>query len=66
MQLVKFESSGTVAVGILEDDQVFPLDLSEEVTSLADIFNANVPAATAESLKTETALPVDSVILLAP
>ena len=66
MQLVKFESSGSVAVGILEDDQVFPLDLSEEVTSLADIFNTNDPAATAESLKTATALPVDSVTLLAP
>ena len=66
MQLVKFESSGTVAVGILEDDQVFPLDLSEEVTSLADIFNTKDPAATAESLKTATALPVDSVTLLAP
>lgn len=66
MQLVKFESSGSVAVGILEDDQVFPLDLSEEVTSLADIFNTKDPAATAESLKTATALPVDSVTLLAP
>jgi len=66
MQLVKFESSGSVAVGILEDDQVFSLDLSEEVTSLADIFNTKDPAATAESLKTATALPVDSVTLLAP
>lgn len=66
MQLVKFESSGTVAVGILEDDQVFLLDLSAEVASLADIFNTNDPAATAESLKTATALPVDSVALLAP
>ncbi|MCP3691289.1 MAG: DUF2437 domain-containing protein [Planctomycetaceae bacterium] len=66
MQLVKFESSGTVAVGILEDGQVFPLELSAEVASLADIFNSNDPAATAQSLKTETALPVDSVILLAP
>ncbi len=66
MQLVKFESSGSVAVGILEDDQVFPLDLSAEVASLADIFNTNDPAATAESLKTATALPLDSVALLAP
>lgn len=66
MQLVKFESSGSVAVGILEDDQVFSLDLSAEVASLADIFNTNDPAATAESLKTATALPVDSVALLAP
>ena len=66
MQLVKFESSGTVAVGILEDGQVFPLELSAEVASLADIFNSNDPAATAQSLKTETALPVDSVTLLAP
>ncbi len=66
MQLVKFESSGTVAVGILEDGQVFPLELSAEVASLADVFNSNDPAATAQSLKTETALPVDSVILLAP
>ncbi|MEO2024149.1 MAG: fumarylacetoacetate hydrolase family protein [Pirellulaceae bacterium] len=66
MQLVKFESSGSVAVGILEDDQIFPLDLSAEVASLADIFNTNDPAATAESLKTATALPLDSVALLAP
>jgi len=66
MQLVKFESSGTVAVGILEDGQVFPLELSAEVASLADVFNSNDPAATAQSLKTETALPVDSVTLLAP
>jgi 2-dehydro-3-deoxy-D-arabinonate dehydratase len=66
MQLVKFESSGTVAVGILEDGQIFPLELSAEVASLADIFNSNDPAATAQSLKTETALPVDSVTLLAP
>ncbi len=66
MQLVKFESSGSVAVGILEDDQVFSLDLSEEVTSLADIFNTTDPVATAESLKTATALPLDSVALLAP
>jgi len=66
MQLVKFESSGTVAVGILEDGQVFPLELSAEVASLADVFNSNDPAATARSLKTETALPVDSVTLLAP
>ena len=66
MQLVKFESSGTAAVGILEDGQVFPLDLSAEVASLADIFNTNDPAATAESLKTATALPLDSVALLAP
>ena len=66
MQLVKFESSGTAAVGILEDGQVFPLDLSAEVASLADIFNTNDPAATAESLKTATALPLDAVTLLAP
>jgi 2-dehydro-3-deoxy-D-arabinonate dehydratase len=66
MQLVKFESSGTVAVGILEDGQVFPLELSAEVASLADVFNSNDPAATAQALKTETALPVDSVTLLAP
>ncbi|MEC9003500.1 MAG: fumarylacetoacetate hydrolase family protein [Planctomycetota bacterium] len=66
MQLVKFESSGTVAVGILEDGQVFPLELSAEVASLADVFNSKDPAATAQSLKTETALPVDSVTLLAP
>ena len=31
MQLVKFESSGTVAEGILEAGQVFPLELSAEV-----------------------------------
>ncbi len=66
MQLVKFESSGTAAVGILEDGQVFPLDLSAEVASLADIFNTNDPAATAESLKTATGLPLDAVTLLAP
>jgi len=66
MQLVKFESSGTVAVGILEDGQVFPLELSAEVASLADVFNSKDPAATAQSLKTATALPVDSVTLLAP
>jgi 2-dehydro-3-deoxy-D-arabinonate dehydratase len=66
MQLVKFESSGTVAVGILEDGQVFPLDLSAEVASLADIFNTNDPAATAESLKAATALSLDAVTLLAP
>ena len=66
MQLVKFESSGTVAVGILEDGQVFPLELSAEVASLADVFNSNDPAATAQALKTETGLPVDSVTLLAP
>jgi len=66
MQLVKFESSGTVAVGILEDGQVFPLELSAEVASLADVFNSHDPAATAQALKTETGLPVDSVTLLAP
>lgn len=66
MQLVKFQSAGKEAVGILQQQEVFPLDLTDTVASLEDILNSENPAATAESLQTDARLSVDSVTLQAP
>jgi 2-dehydro-3-deoxy-D-arabinonate dehydratase len=66
MQLVKYQVADTVAVGIQEQDQIVPLDLDGDVTSLQDIIESENPAATAESLRTDGSIAADSVTLLAP
>ena len=66
MQLVKYQVADAVAVGIREQDQIVPLDLAGDVTSLQDIIESENPAATAESLRTDGSLAVDAVTLLAP
>ena len=66
MQLVKYQVADTVAVGIQEQDQIVPLDLAGDVTSLQDILESENPAATAESLRTDGSIAADAVTLLAP
>jgi len=66
MQLVKYQVADTVAVGIQEQDQIVPLDLTGDVASLQDILESENPAATAESLRTDDKFAADSVTLLAP
>ena len=66
MQLVKFQAAGEVSVGILEGDQVVPLELTGDVGSLQDILNSENPAAAAESCRTGATVPLDSLALLAP
>ena len=66
MQLVKYQVADAVAVGIQEQDQIVPLNLGGDVTSLQDIIESENPAATAESLRTDGSLAVDAVTLLAP
>ena len=66
MQLVKYQVADGVAVGIQEQGQIVPLNLSGDVTSLQDIIESENPAATAESLRTDGSLAVDAVTLLAP
>lgn len=66
MQLVKYQVADAVAVGIQEQGQIVPLNLSGDVTSLQDIIESENPAATAESLRTDDSIAVDAVTLLAP
>ena len=66
MQLVKYQVADGVAVGIQEQGQIVPLNLSGDVTSLQDIIESENPAATAESLRTDDSIAVDAVTLLAP
>ena len=66
MQLVKYQVADAVAVGIQEQGQIVPLNLSGDVTSLQDIIESENPAATAESLRTDGSIAVDAVTLLAP
>ena len=66
MQLVKYQVADTVAVGIQEQDQIVPLDLTGDVASLQDILESENPAATAESLRTDGSIAADAVTLLAP
>ncbi len=66
MQLVKYQVGETIAVGIWQQDQIVPLDLSGEISNLSDILESKDPAATAESLKTDSSIAVETVTLLAP
>ena len=66
MQLVKYQVGETIAVGIWEQEQIVPLDLSGDISNLSDILDSNDPAATAESLKTDDSIAVETVTLLAP
>jgi len=66
MQLVKYQVADAVAVGIQEQGQIVPLNLSGDVTSLQDIIESENPAATAESLRADDSIAVDAVTLLAP
>ena len=69
MKLAKYQTpNGDDAVGIIDHDQLNPLDLSDGAySSLADILESEDPAATANSLSQNTeTIPLASASLLAP
>ena len=69
MKLARFkDGQGDVAVGIIRDDQLFPLDTSNsQYRQLSDILEADDPAAAVAALPAaETGIPLEQVVLLPP
>ena len=69
MKLARFkDGQGDVAVGIIRDDQLFPLDTSNsQYRQLSDILETDDPAAAVAALPAaETGIPLEQVVLLPP
>ena len=69
MKLARFkDGQRDVAVGIIRDDQLFPLDTSNsQYRQLSDILEADDPAAAVAALPAaETGIPLEQVVLLPP
>ena len=61
-----FDQADSVRVGIVESQQLFPLQLGEAYPSLASLLATENPIATISSLATDTPIPVDETVRWLP
>ncbi len=67
MNVTKFlDQADSVRVGIVESQQLFPLQLGEAYPSLASLLATENPIATISSLTTDTPIPVDESVRWLP
>ena len=67
MNVTKFlDQADSVRVGIVESQQLFPLQLGEAYPSLASLLATENPIATISSLTTDTPIPVDETVRWLP
>ncbi len=67
MNVTKFlDQADSVRVGIVESQQLFPLQLGEAYPSLASLLATENPIATISSLATDTPIPVDETVRWLP
>ena len=67
MNVTKFlDQADSVRVGIVESQQLFPLQLGEAYPSLASLLATENPIATISSLATDTPIPVDESVRWLP
>ena len=68
MKVAKFlDASDMARVGLVRENPLFPLVMTDELATLADLLASASPIAAAESLKTESAITInDSVRWLPP
>ena len=67
MNVTKFlDQADSVRVGIVDSQQLFPLQLGEAYPSLASLLATENPIATISSLATDTPIPVDETVRWLP
>lgn len=67
MKLAKFlDPSDSVRVGIVRENELFPLVMTDQYGSLADLLAAPSPIQAAESLQTEAAIAIDDATRFLP
>ncbi len=67
MKLAKFERRGFASVGIVQDDAIVPIDLTDfGFGSLSQLLSTNDPAEAANNLPHETPVPLSQCRLLPP
>lgn len=67
MNVTKFlDQADSVRVGIVESQQLFPLQLGEAYPSLASLLATENPIATISSLATDTPIPIDETVRWLP
>ncbi|MGB1708232.1 MAG: fumarylacetoacetate hydrolase family protein [Rubripirellula sp.] len=67
MNVTKFlDQADSIRVGIVESDQLLPLQLGERFSSLAELLATENPRATIQSLGTDDPLPIDESVRWLP
>ncbi|PAY20748.1 2-hydroxyhepta-2,4-diene-1,7-dioate isomerase [Rhodopirellula sp. SM50] len=67
MKVAKFfDASDTIRVGLVRENELFPLVMTDEIASLSDLIAHSTPIAAAESLQTEAAIEIDEQLRWLP
>ncbi|WP_182867093.1 fumarylacetoacetate hydrolase family protein [Stieleria mannarensis] len=67
MKVAKFlDASDRIRVGVVRENELFPLVMTDELATLADLIAHATPIAAAESLQTEPAITIDDSIRWLP
>ncbi|QDV46236.1 Fumarylacetoacetate (FAA) hydrolase family protein [Stieleria neptunia] len=67
MKVAKFfDASDTIRVGLVRENELFPLVMTDEIATLSDLIAHSTPIAAAESLQTESAIEIDDQLRWLP